>query len=141
MDPETPLILPASASPGAELRPEEMRTPDGVTYFRFYMATVALFDAAAMAFGFFLIFAPFASKTATTPPSVANLVSGVIWAFFGGAHLIGILMALFGGRRPWVHTLGLVLMILSLVTCCCTPFGIPVLIAYNTADVKRFYAD
>lgn len=138
MDERPLFILPASATPGAAIEGETAKTPEGVVYFRFYAGAVCLVDLGALALGFFTIFGmAFASSGPRF--AISNLLSGLFWIAVGGLHLTASLIALFGGRRPWVHTLGMVLVVLSLTTCCCTPFGIPVLIAFNNPEVKRFY--
>lgn len=132
-------IVPASAAPGQDLVAEARRTPDGVVFFRIYTIAVAVFDLAIMVFGYWMIIAP--ALHPTVRPEVASLLTGIVWTFLSGSHLIACLVALVGGRRPWVHTLGFVLVIASLMSCCFTPFAIFVLIAYNRPEVKHYYSD
>ena len=140
LTPEPPrFILPASAAPGAALSTEAQGAPDGVTYFRIYTVAVSLFDLVILLIGYWMIIAPALSSSVT--PDVAGLFTGLVWAFFSGAHLIASIIALVGGRKRWVHTLGFILIILSLVNCCFTPFAIAVLIAFNNPQVKQYYSE
>lgn len=138
--PEPPrLVLPASAAPGAALASETAAAPDGVTYFRVYTVAVALFDVIVMGLGYWMIISPAVSATVT--PNVASLFTGLVWTFLSGVHLIASIIALVGGRKRWVHTLGFVLIILSLTSCCFAPFAIAVLIAFNNPQVKQYYSE
>jgi hypothetical protein len=139
MDEPPRFIVPASAAPGAELSPEARSAPDGVLFFRIYTVAVALADVALLGFGYWMILAPVLH--ASVKLDAAGLITGIMWALLGGAHLVLSIVALAGGRRRWVHTLGFVLVILSLVSCCFTPFGLFVLVVFNKPEVKQYYSE
>jgi hypothetical protein len=74
-------------------------------------------------------------------PSTEDMVVGVVCMAVGGLFAAPHLVVLFGGRSPWVHTMGTVLLALSMIGgggCCVIP-GIAILVQWTHADTKRWF--
>lgn len=140
MNDPPPFVMPAGAAPGYQPGTGgESPTPEGVTYYRLYCGFLAAADFIIVVISFVMMIEP-SLKPTGLPKDLSNVIVGAFYLLIVGLHLLGCLLTLFSGRKPWVHTLGMVIVGLSLLSCCCMPFGLPVLIAWNKPDVKRYFA-
>jgi hypothetical protein len=136
-----PPIMPAGMPPGAAY-PSEDRAPDAVLYFRIYAGSFLACYAMVTLFGVGLTLAPIVTGATKAPPlgpDVGFYVGGVLYGGLGLAHLVPANLALFGGRRPWVHTMGTVVIALGMFSVCCIPVLIPLLIVWMKPDTRAWY--
>lgn len=112
--------------------------PGVVVAFRLYMGFLVLYGLAVAGFG--LVGATTAGFSGGTPKT-EDVVVGVICTAFGFALATPHVIVLFGGRRPWVHTMGTVMLALSLISgggCCMIP-SIVLLVYWTNAETKRWF--
>jgi hypothetical protein len=136
-DPPRPFVMPAGLPPGAEYIQEE-RAPEGVTYFRIYAIIMIVINALAALAGLVLMFLPLFSPKAS-PGDTEAWIIGLLYGGVGTVFCVPFIIALFGGRRPWVHTLGTVMIALAMTQICCLPILIPLLITWLKPETKRWY--
>ncbi len=132
-----PFIMPSAMPPGVEYMHDE-RTPEGVYYFRIYGAITGLGYLAMVIFGFVMMFAP-AMSASFSPGDMGAVVMGLIYGGLGTLFFIPTVVVLFGSRKPWVHTLGTVLIALGMTQICCIPILIPLLITWMKPETKHWY--
>ena len=70
---------------------------------------------------------------------VGFYIAGLLYGAIGLAFLIPTLIALFAGRKPWVHTLGTVVIALGMLNFCCLPVLIPLLIVWMKPETRRWF--
>lgn len=135
-------FIPAGMPPGTEYAADE-RPPEGVYYFRIYAAVTAFFYGALALLGIGMMTMPLFSSKAPTgsgPPAELGMwVAGLMYAGIGAVFAAPAVIALFGGRRPWVHTLGTVVIGLGMMSICCVPILIPVLIHWMKPETRAWY--
>ncbi len=136
-------FVPAGMPPGHEPLAQDEGAPAGVQYFRIFGGFMALCSGALLLAGMIGTIAALASASgpASGSSGVPEIVGGLIYTAIGGLMFLSYIIALFGGRRPWVHTLGTILIALTMTSICCMPISIPLLIAYNKQEVKRWYGN
>ena len=134
---DRPFLMPAGMPPGAEYTHEE-RPPEGVYYFRIYAAFMCVVCAGCVLLGLTIMVVPLLSPKSSASDAEAWL-GGFFYAFLGTLFFIPWVMTLFGGRRPWVHTLGTVMIALGMTSLCCAPIQIPLLITWLKPETKRWY--
>jgi hypothetical protein len=119
----------------------EERPPEGVYYFRIFAVFVAFFALMAILGGLYFMFVPlFAGKGTTGSAAVGSWVMGIIYGGLGVLTFVPSMISLFGGRRPWVHTLGTVLLGLTMTQACCLlPLLVPLLIVWLKPETRRWY--
>jgi hypothetical protein len=135
--PQGPFVMPAGLPPGAEyMQPE--RVPEGVTYFRIYAVIMVVLNAFVALAGLVLMFMPlFAPKA--SPGDTEAWIMGLLYGGLGTVFAVPFMIALFGGRKPWVHTLGTVMIALAMTQICCLPVLIPLLITWLKPETRRWY--
>lgn len=131
--------MPAGMPPGTDY-PGDERAPEGVVYFRVYAAIVAvLYGMLTLAGGGMVIAPLLLDKSATAGAEIGFYFAGAFYGALGLAHLIPTLIALFAGRRPWVHILGIVVLGLGMLNLCCLPVLIPLFIVWMKPETRRWY--
>jgi hypothetical protein len=136
--------IPSGLPPGASPMAEEEGPPPGVYYYRIFAGIHAAFAALAVLGGIGLLLAPFVSSAGagSSGPgavSVESAIAGVFYIIIGAALFVPLLISLFAGRAAWVHTLGTVLLAITMMSLCCVPFSLPVLIVWLKPETKRWY--
>lgn len=130
--------MPAGLPPGAEYIHDE-RAPDGVIYFRIYAGVMVVIYALVALFGLFMMFVPLFSPPTSSSGTTELWIVGLLYGGIGIVFFIPWVIALFGGRKPWVHTLGTVMIALGMTQICCLPILIPLLITWLKPETKRWY--
>ena len=136
-----PPILPAGLPPGIE-PPSDERAPDGVLYFRIYATLLAILAGFITLVGGGMLVAPIALDPEAVSRAGAEsyfYLAGIVYGAVGLVFLLPAIVALFGGRKPWVHTLGTVVIGLGMIWFCCLPILIPLLIVWMKPETKRWY--
>jgi hypothetical protein len=133
--------VPAGAPPGLSLMHSDARPPDGVYYFRIYAGIMAFSYACLAIFGLVTMVSPlFAGPaSATSSADMDQWFVGFFCVGIGTALCTAFLVALFGGRRSWVHTMGTLLIGLGMMSGCCLPLTIPLLIQWLKPETKQWY--
>jgi hypothetical protein len=129
-----PVFYIPNGPPGEEYAVLGDQPPGVVLFFRLYTGALAVLGVGLVALGFALIGAAPAGA-----PKVDELVNAVFYVVLGATTSATHAIALFGGRRAWVHTFGLVLIGFGTLSCCCLPITLPLLLAWNKSDVKKWY--
>lgn len=132
---EGPVFYIPNGAPGEEYAAQGDQPPGVVLFFRLYTGILAVLGAALVVLGFVLI------VTATGPAVRARqeLIGAAFYVVLGAAASVAHAIAFFGGRRGWVHTFGLLLIGFASLSCCCLPISLPLLLAWNKPEVKRWY--
>ena len=130
--------VPAGLPPGEGPQGIQEGPPEAVYYYRIYGGTVAALCTLLIAAGIGSFVDPFLSGAVSGGRS-GDVLAGVLMSMFGIAMLIPCVLSLVGGRKSWVHTLATVVVILSMLTTCCLPIGIPMLIFWMRPETKRWY--
>ena len=131
-----PIFIPPGTPPGVAYAHQD-GPPEAILYFRIYAGFIAFCGVATMLFGLYFAIDGALGSSAARHDDLAwmGLVYAVSGAFFSVPYLVGLL----AGRRPWVHTLGTVLIVLTMATTCCLPFAVLLLIVWIKPEVKRWY--
>jgi hypothetical protein len=139
--PDERYYIPAGMPPGHDPMVQQDGTPEGVYYFRIYGALMVLLSAAVIVSGMGVMLNPLLSPGPgpLSPTAVSTVIGGIVYTGMGLVVLVPFMIALFGGRRQWVHTLALVLIALSMMLLCCLPIGIPLLIVWQKPETKRWF--
>lgn len=136
--PEPTFLVPAGMPPGVAYTHEE-RPPEGVYYFRIYGGLMMFTSAASAIVGLVLVALPILNPGTGPAAGKESWIGGIFYGVFGVAFFVPWILALFGGRKPWVHTLGLVLIALGMTQLCCLPIQIPLLLTWLKPETKRWY--
>jgi hypothetical protein len=134
--------IPAGMPPGHDPMVHQDGPPEGVYYFRIFGALMALLSAAVIVGGMAIILSPILNPTPgpMSPGASSAIVGGIVYVVFGTIAFVPFMIALFGGRRRWVHTLGTILVAFSMLFFCCViPVGIPLLIVWQKPETKRWF--
>jgi hypothetical protein len=144
MDDKPHYYMPAGLPPGAGPMNEQEGAPEGVYYYRIYGGILAVLSALVIVAGMTMFLIPLfssggpgGSSSAASDP--VAMITGAFYTGAGVVFLVPLLLSLFGGRNGWVHTLGTVVLALTMLTLCCVPFSIPVLIIWLRPETKRWY--
>jgi hypothetical protein len=135
--PQGPFVMPAGLPPGAEYIQAE-RVPEGVTYFRIYATIMAVLNALLALGGLVMMFTPLFAPLKASGDTEIWLV-GLFYGGIGTVFFIPWVVTLFGGRKPWVHTMGTVMIALGMTQICCLPVLIPILITWLKPETKSWY--
>jgi hypothetical protein len=122
--------------------PSDERAPDGVLYFRIYATLLSILAGVITLAGGGMLVAPLVLDPATLTTAGTEgyfYLAGVVYGVVGLVFLLPAIVALFGGRKPWVHTLGTVVIALGMVWFCCLPLLVPLLIVWMKAETKGWY--
>ena len=131
-----PIFIPPGTPPGVAYAHQD-GAPEAILYFRLYAGLITLCSVVAMLLGLYVVVSGSLGRASAKSPEL-ELVGG-IYAVMGVIFAAPFLVALLAGRRPWVHTLGTVLIILTMTTACCLPIAIPLLIVWLKPEVRRWY--
>jgi hypothetical protein len=131
-----PIFIPPGTPPGVAYAHQD-GPPEAILYFRIYAGFIAFCGVATMLLGLYLVVDGSLGSSTSRRSDLMGMGLGyaVAGAFFAVPYLVG----LFAGRRPWVHTLGTVLIVLTMATTCCLPIAILLLVAWIKPEVKRWY--
>jgi hypothetical protein len=132
-------FVPQGMPPGTEYG--LARPPDAVYYFRVYGALYAVLHGLLALFGLGMMFAPLWLPPASRAPDadMGFWIMGFIYGGMGLFFLAPTLVALFGGRRPWVHVVGTVVIAMGMLQICCIPVLIPLLLAWLKPETRAWY--
>jgi hypothetical protein len=132
--------MPAGMPPGTTYEQRD-HAPEGVIYFRVYAVLLGTLSLLLVLAGGWSIMKPFfwAPGSMKAGAEFGFWLAGVVYACAGLFFLVPTVVALFGGRRPWVHTLGMLLIVGGMLTVCCIPALIPLLIVWSKAETARWF--
>jgi hypothetical protein len=135
-------FVPQGMPPGTEYGALADPTPDGVYYFRIYGGIHATLNGLVALFGLGMMLAPLrlpSSSGSSGSDAGAWIVMGLVYGGMGMLFLVPTLVALFGGRRPWVHVLGTVVIAMGMLSICCLPVLIPLLLVWIKPETRAWY--
>jgi hypothetical protein len=135
---EGPLI-PSYLPPGHDPFAAAERPPDALAYFRAYCVVSALICGAGVALCAVTAFTGFRSSPRGPDDWIALsfcVFGALVCAAIGSAYVFGATAP----RRPWMHTFGLVLLVVSLLgQSCCFPIGVILLLQWIKPEVKAWF--
>ena len=133
---QDPIYVPFGLPPGVEQAGEET-TPDAVTYFRVYAVIMTL---VSLSLAGSALYAVIEMSARPSPATDEMLIWVGVYGTVGLVMAVPWVVAILGGRRKWVHPLGMILLIITMVTVtCCLPVAIPLLVAWLKPEVKRWF--
>lgn len=113
--------------------------PEGVYYYRIYAGLMSALCVMLIVAGVSSFLDPIISSGSMGSSTSRGFFQGVFFTIAGIVPLVPFLLTLFGGRKGWVHTLATVLIALTMITMCCLPISIPMLIYWQKPETKRWY--
>lgn len=133
-------FIPQGMPPGTSYGGPAERPPDGVTYYRIYAWIIGVLSVIGALAGVVMMFLPMLlDKGSTSPGSMLETWLGGLFYFgMGAAQATPVFITLFAGRKPWVHTLGTVVIGLGMMSCC-MPILIPLLIVWMKPETKQWF--
>jgi hypothetical protein len=134
---QTPFLMPAGMPPGLDYIHED-RPPEGVYYFRLYAGFMCFWHGAMAIGGLIFMLKPIFSPSPGGADWGSWLLGG-IYGLYGMALFVPTAIALFGGRKGWVHTVGTIVIALGMMQLCCLPILIPLLVTWLKPETKRWY--
>jgi hypothetical protein len=135
-------FVPQGMPPGTEYGALADRAPDGIYYFRIYGGIQAVLHGLVTLAGLGMMFVPLwapASAGAGGTDVGVWIVMGLFYGGMGLVFLVPTLIALFGGRRPWVHVVGTVVIAMGMLSICCIPVLIPLLLVWMKPETRAWY--
>jgi hypothetical protein len=134
-------FIPAGMPPGTDYVAEGGRAPEVVYYFRLYAGITGVLYAILALVGIGMMLSPLwmSRPHASAGADVGAFIGGVFYAGWGIVFGAPTLIALFGGKREWVHTLGTIVIAAGMMQVCCIPILIPLLIAWLKPETRRYF--
>jgi hypothetical protein len=132
-----PILIPPEV-PGMP-GPTDDDAPEAVTFMRIYAAALALGHLALFVFGALALAAPQLVTSHATAVDLEAVFVGVFYMVWGLGFAVPWAIVLLGARKPWVHTLATVLVAFSMLSFCCLPAAIPLVIGWGKPEVRRWY--
>jgi hypothetical protein len=134
-------FLPAGMPPGTDYVAEGSRAPEVVYYFRLYAGITGVLYAILALVGIGMMLSPLwmTRPRAAAGADIGAFIGGVFYMGWGLAFGAPTLIAMFGGRRAWVHTLGTIVIAAGMMQVCCIPILIPLLIAWLKPETRRYF--
>lgn len=132
-----PIYIP-SGGPG-EGYPSADKPPDAVLYMRLYAGMLGVACVVVVLATLSSVVFSAAAPRGRSPELFGAIAMLVIYG--GGGTAVGVpaFVLLFAPRKPWAHTLGMVMVALGMVSICCMPITIPLLIAWTKPEVKKWF--
>ena len=107
---------------------------------RVYAGFMVLIHLGLFVLGVFMMVQPQLAGASAKLLDLENVVAGMVYMAWGLAFAVPWIVLLGAGRRGWAHTMGSVLVAFSMLSMCCLPAAIPLLIAWNKPDVRRYFS-
>ncbi len=104
-----------------------------------YCVLMAVVYAAVVAFGVFLLVMGESLGPSTTQDPVGIRIQAIIMMVMGVPFFLMFAAAPFLPRRPWVWIYHLVLIGLTMTSCACLPFAIPLIIFWLKPETKAYF--
>lgn len=132
--------VPAGMPPGVDPIRQQEGPPAGVYYYRIYAAVMVVLSGLGVLGGMVLFVRPLLALPSGRGSAMSEMIVGLVYGGMSAAFFIPLLITLFGGRRPWVHTLATILIAFSMTVLCCMPIALPLLITWLKPETKRWYS-
>lgn len=136
---QPPIYVP-TGPPGVDYGTDTER-PSVVVYYKAYCGFMAFVYLLVAGMGVLLLALPSFAPTTGGPPDAEAFIAGSVYLFLGIGLMIPYLLGLVLGRRPWVHTYGIVMIGLTMTSCMCIPVALPLLLAWLKPEVKAWYRE
>jgi hypothetical protein len=120
---------------GQPLPPEGR--PQVVTYYRVYAVLMAVMYFVCVAAGVLMIVV--GDQIPHRSNDLPAAVQGVIYTVVGAPLCAAFIVAATGGRARWRYIYGFVMIAIGLMSCCCMPASIPLLIFWLKPEVKAWF--
>ena len=72
-------------------------------------------------------------------PNDEAFIDGILLVLFGPPFAIAFGLGIFWDEKPWHWVYGIVLICISLTSCCCFPVSIPLLIYWLKPETKSYF--
>lgn len=110
--------------------------PKVVFWYKLYCAAMIVLHFLVLVMG--VIFIIFHKSIQENDPD-GMLMAGIVYAIIGFVFMIPFIVAFFLPRKSWVWIYHLVLICLGMLSCCCLPASVPLLIFWLKPDVKAYF--
>jgi hypothetical protein len=105
-------------------------------WYRVYVAVLALIYLAVAAFGMVLAI----MRPATREYSQQEIVLlGAVYAAIGAVFFIAYAIAIFLPPKPYNWIVGIVMMAISMTSCCFVPFALPLIIYWLKPETRSYF--
>lgn len=137
---QPPPIYVPTGPPGTSYASDSDR-PSAVVYYKAFCGFMAFVYVLVAGLGVLLLFLPTIAPSPTGPQDSEALIAGGMYIVIGLGLTIPYTLGIFLGRRPWVHTYGIIMIGLTMTSCMCIPIALPLLLAWLKPEVKAWYKD
>ncbi|MCA8921101.1 MAG: hypothetical protein KDD82_04790 [Planctomycetes bacterium] len=112
--------------------------PPVLLWFRLYAGALAALYALCLLMGLVFLYFGFNGGFGDTPAG-ESLTAGIFYGVLGAAltplYLVGVWLP----RKRWVWVYAIVLLALSMTSCCCLPLAVPLLIYWLRPECKDWF--
>ena len=136
---QPPIYVP-TGPPGTSYASATDR-PSVVVYYKAFCGFMAFVYVLVAAMGVLLLLLPSLGAGSGGAGDSEALIAGGMYIALGIGLTIPYGFGIFLGRRPWVHTYGIVMIALTMTSCMCIPIALPLLLAWLKPEVKAWYKD
>ena len=105
--------------------------PSVLVWYKVFCATMAAL------YGLLLLLGVFVLNSFT--PNDEAFIDGILLVLFGPPIAIAFGLGIFWDEKPWHWVYGIVLICISLTSCCCFPVSIPLLIYWLKPKTKSYF--
>ncbi|MBW2528896.1 MAG: hypothetical protein JRI23_32270 [Deltaproteobacteria bacterium] len=136
---QPPIYVP-TGPPGVHYSSETDR-PSVVVYYKAFCGFMAFVYVLVAGMGVLLLFLPTLAPSSSGPSGGEALIAGGMYIVLGIGLTIPYALGIVLGRKPWVHTYGIVMIGLTMTSCMCIPIALPLLLAWLKPEVKAWYKE
>jgi hypothetical protein len=128
-----PIVIP-SAPLAPSYRPQA-KAPASVALMRTYAATTAVLSLLALVFAI----AKFVTAAAPSPLVEPGTIAG-FYEIVAAATLLPSVLVTAGRRKRWTHTLGYVVLGITMLAPFCWPMAIPLLVVWMKPETQEWFS-
>lgn len=127
------MSLSDHAKPPPPLKPRQSNTgkPEVIGWYKLFCIFMAIVYLLLIPLGVFLVSQDYDDQEI--------LVNGIILIMLGPPFSIAFGLGAFWDNKPWHWIYGLVLIALSLSSCCCFPISIPLILYWLKPETKAYF--
>ena len=105
--------------------------PQVVVWYKFFCGSMAALYGLLLFLGVFIV--------SSLPPDDEAFIDGILLLLVGPPFAIVFGLGIFWDEKPWHWVYGIVLICISLTSCCCFPVSIPLLIYWLKPETKSYF--
>lgn len=105
--------------------------PQVVVWYKIFCGAMAVLYGLLLFLGVFVV--------NSFPPDDEAFIDGILLVILGPSFAIAYGLGFFWDEKPWHWVYGIVLICISLTSCCCFPVSIPLLIYWLKPETKSYF--